>query len=98
MHVQSLKGCLDRRTYLYWSIAHDDLTGLDRGMVQLTSLHTMSKLFIMFATNLSLCQFATNMDIARSKWLGGGMMMGVYIRMMEDPWNDFGDLRIIPET
>jgi hypothetical protein len=89
--VQALKNVLDRRSDLYRGIVHEDLGSLEKHQTQLSGLQIMRKLFMTFATTHSLCQYASHMDISRSKWLGDGMMRCMYMRMMEDLWEDLGN-------
>ena len=63
---------------------------MDRRQKRLTSVQMLRKLYMCLSTNNSLTQYASQLDMARIKWMGDGTMLALYMGTMEDLWDDLG--------
>ena len=70
-------------------VNHEEMKRLDERNKPLTSPQILRRLYLSFSTNNSLQNFANAQDYAKAKWLGDGPLIPIYMRMMEDLWNDF---------
>ena len=70
-------------------VNHEEMQRLDARNKPLTSPQILRKLYLSFSTNNSLHNFASAQDYAKARWLGDGNLIPIYMRLMEDLWNDY---------